>query len=143
MKHAGENVLKVCRDCGNPVSPDAYLCPTCGAPRPSEAKWDGWGFAYRSRTEVLGWPLLDISFKYKNFRPVPARGIIAVGQFGIGVVSIAQFGAGVFSFGQFSIALYAVAQFAAAHAAIAQFGLVVDRGWGQVIYTLRDLLALL
>lgn len=135
--------MKACRDCGNPVSPDAWLCPQCGAPRPAEAEWDGWGFEYRSRAEIRGWPLLHVCFKYKNFRPVPARGIIAVGQFGVGVVTIAQFGAGVFSLGQFTVAVYAVAQFAAAYAAVAQVGLVVDRGWGQVIFTLRDLLPLL
>ena len=90
-----------------------------------------------------GWPLVHVSFKYRNFRPVPAKGIIAIGQFGIGVVSIAQFGAGIFSLGQFVVSMYALAQFALAYSAVAQIGLVVNEGYGQVIYYLQDLLKFL
>ena len=132
--------MKSCRDCGQQVSPDAYLCPNCGAPKPADSKWDGWGFEYKSKAAIQGWPLLHISFKYRNFRPVPARGIIAVGQFGVGIVCISQFGAGMFTFGQFAVSLYAIAQFALAYSAIAQIGLVLDKGYGQVIYHIRDLL---
>jgi len=132
--------MKNCRDCGNPVSPDAYLCPKCGAPRPAEPKWDGWGYEYRSKTELYGVPLLHVSFKYRNFRPVPAVGIIAIGQFALGVVNISQFGAGIFSLGQFTVSAFALSQFAVAYQAVAQIGLVLDSGWGQVIWVLRDLL---
>jgi ribosomal protein L37E len=132
-------VAENCRDCGSQVSPDAYLCPHCGAPRPAGPNRDGWGFEYRSRAAIGNWPLLHVSFKYRDFRPVPARGIIAIGQFAIGIVNISQFGAGVFSLGQFAVSFYAVAQFALAYSAIAQIGLVVERGYGQLIYFLRDL----
>lgn len=132
--------MKTCRDCEHPVSPDAYLCPKCGAPKPADPTWDGWGFEYRSNSEIQGWPLLHISFKYKNFRPVPAKGIIAIGQFAIGVVTISQFGAGIFSLGQFALSLYAVAQFAVAYSAIAQIGLVWAKGYGQLIYFIQELL---
>ena len=46
-------------------------------------------------------------------RLLVAKGIIAVGQFGIGLITIAQFGVGfLFGFGQFIVGLIAVAQFA-------------------------------
>ena len=72
--------------------------------------------------------------------PVPARGIISIGQFGVGIINISQFGVGVVSLGQFTVAAYALAQFAAAYSCIAQVGIYVDRGYGQVVYKLADLL---
>jgi hypothetical protein len=58
----------------------------------------------------MGLPLLHISFKYRpNKIPVPAKGIIAIGQFGIGIINISQFGVGIISIGQFTIAAYALA----------------------------------
>ena len=120
-----------CRDCGNHVSPDAYMCPRCGAPRPANPKWDGWGFEYKSASTLFGLPLLHVSFKYRNSRPVVAKGIIAIGQFGAGIVNISQFGIGVFSLGQFTVA----------YRAIAQIALVVDQGHGQLVYRFTDIIA--
>lgn len=129
-----------CRDCHQPVSLDAYTCPRCGAPRPASPKWDGWGFEYQSTATLLGLPLLHVSFKYRNFRPVVARGVIAIGQFGVGIFTVAQFGVGVFSVGQFTAAVFALAQFAAAYRAIAQIALVINQGTGQLIYPIADLI---
>jgi hypothetical protein len=124
------------------VSEDAVACPGCGAPYPAQSNWDGWGYEYKSKKTILGMPLVHISFKYRpNKVPVPARGIIAIGQFGFGIVNISQFGIGVLSAGQFSLGVYALAQFAAAYSCIAQVGLYVDQGFGQVVYKLADLLA--
>jgi len=117
------------------------MCPRCGAPRPANPKWDGWGFEYKSASALFGLPLLHVSFKYRNSRPVVAKGIIAIGQFGAGIINISQFGIGVFSLGQFTVAGYALAQFAVAYRAFAQIGLVVDQGHGQLVYRLTDLIA--
>ncbi len=103
-------------------------------------KWDGWGFEYKSPTTLFGLPLLHISFKYRpNRMPVPAKGIISVGQFGAGIINFSQFGLGVISVSQFTIAGFAVAQFALAGSGIAQFGLYLHEGYGQCI---RNLLSL-
>jgi hypothetical protein len=132
--------MKPCRECGHEVSEQAFTCPNCGAPQPAGEKWDGWGFEYKSEATLFGWPLLHISFKYRaNRRPVPARGIIAIGQFGLGVITISQFGVGLFSVSQFTVAGYALAQFGIAYSLIAQFGLYLDRGWGQFVRNLSDL----
>jgi uncharacterized membrane protein YvbJ len=134
--------LKSCRACGGQVSDQAFACPHCGAPFPARKQWDGWGYEYRSKTEILGLPLLHVSFKYRpNRLPVAAKGIIAVGQFGVGVVNISQFGVGIFSLSQFTVAGFAVAQFALAWSLIAQIGIYVHEGYGQLVFRLGDLLA--
>ena len=72
--------------------------------------------------------------------PVPAKGVIAIGQFASGIFTISQFGLGVFSISQFTIAGYALAQFAFAYSLIAQFGIYVSEGRGQLIISLAELL---
>jgi hypothetical protein len=133
--------MKPCRECEHQISEQATACPNCGAPFPARAEWDGWGYEYKSRAAFLGYPLLHISFKYRpDRRPVVARGVIAIGQFGIGVVNISQFGIGLVSIGQFTIAGFALAQFAVAWELIAQIGLYVNQGYGQVVISLAELL---
>jgi len=133
--------MKACRECGCEVSEQAAACPKCGAPYPTKDKWDGWGFEYKSQTTLLGLPLVHISFKYRPGRvPVPARGIIAIGQFGVGVITIAQFGIGLFGVCQFTIAGYALAQFALAWSFIAQIGVYIHEGVGQRVFKLSELL---
>lgn len=133
--------MKPCRDCQAVVSEQALACPKCGAPYPAKEKWDGWGFEYKSGVKLAGLPLVHISFKYAPGRgPVPARGIIAVGQFAAGIVTISQFGIGLVSVSQFTIAGFALAQFAVAYSLIAQTGLFVDKGYGQLVRNIFELI---
>jgi len=136
--------MKTCRECGHQVSEQAFACPQCGAPYPARDRWDGWGYEYRSRTELLGLPLLHIAFKYRpNRTPVVAKGVFAVGQFAAGVFTVSQFGVGLFSLSQFTVAGFALAQFGIAWSLIAQIGLYVDKGVGQLVYRLGDVADLL
>src|SRR5512137_1083254 len=113
--------MKPCRECRHEISEQAMSCPNCGAPFPAKEKWDGRGFEYKSKTTFAGLPLLHISFKYRPNRvPVPAKGIIAIGQFACGIFTLSQFGIGVISISQFTIAGYALAQVAFAYSLIAQ-----------------------
>jgi hypothetical protein len=133
--------MKNCRECQHEVSEQALACPNCGAPCPAREKWDGWGYEYKSKTAFLGLPLLHISFKYRpNRMPVPAKGIISIGQFGIGVINISQFGLGIVSVSQFTIAGYALAQFAIAYSLIAQMGLYINEGHGQLVWNILELI---
>ncbi len=133
--------MKKCRDCGNEVSESALECPKCGALYPYKEKWDGYGLEYKSKTVIMGLPLVHISFKYRpNLLPVPAKGIIAIGQFGIGIINIFQFGAGIFSLSQITASVYAVCQIGIAYSLIAQFGLYWDKGYGQIVRNLKELL---
>ncbi len=134
-------MMKPCRECQRPISDQATFCPNCGAPSPAREKWDGWGFEYKSRLSFLGLPLVHVSLKYRPNRvPVPAKGVIAIGQFAFGIITISQFGVGVISISQFTVAMYALAQIAAAYSLVAQIGLYIHQGHGQLVRSLGELL---
>lgn len=134
--------MKPCRECRHEISEQALSCPHCGAPYPARDKWDGWGFEYKSQAALCGWPLVHISFKYRPNRvPIPAKGIIAIGQFSCGVLTLSQFGIGVVSISQFTVAGFALAQFAAAYSLIAQIGIYIHEGHGQFVMRLADLIS--
>ena len=136
--------MKPCRECRHEVSEQAMACPHCGAPCPARERWDGWGFEYKSKETILGLPLLHISFKFRpNLVPVPARGIIAIGQFACGVFTLSQFGIGIVSVSQFTIAVYALAQFAVAYSLVAQLGIYIHEGHGQIVKSLMELMGML
>ncbi|MFH1283846.1 MAG: hypothetical protein ABII27_09325 [bacterium] len=113
-----------CRDCKKEVSLNARACLHCGAPRPWKHEWHGSGVDWKSKKMIGNYPLIHIAFgRDAKGKLRVAKGIIAIGQFGIGLITFAQFGIGVlFGFGQFIIGLTAVAQFAGAlYFAIGQF----------------------
>jgi hypothetical protein len=116
------------------VSTEAFTCPQCGAPRPTEAAWTGTGFEWKSARTYAGYPLVHIAFgRDSRGKRRVAKGVIAIGQFAVGLITVAQFGVGVlFGFGQFifgftTIAQFAVGlavgigQFATGYAAVGQF----------------------
>jgi hypothetical protein len=74
------------------------------------------GFEYKTKAHIYGWPLVHVAFgrdEGGKFRV--AKGIIAVGQFGIGLITFAQLGLGVlFGFGQLMGGLIAIGQVAPA-----------------------------
>lgn len=132
--------MEKCRECQHDVKKEDLTCANCGAQYPAHKK-DGWGFEYKDKTTIMGLPLIHISFKYgPGGVPVPAKGIVSVGQFGIGVINISQFGVGVISISQFTVAGYAVAQFAVAYDMIAQIGLYFHNGYGQHVWNVMELI---
>ena len=123
-----------CRECQEQVSNDAPMCPKCGAPQPYKSEWKGYGYYYKSKATIFGLPLICISFCYKkNKVPVPAVGIISIGQFGAGIINISQAGIGLISISQLTIAPFAIAQVALAYKCIAQVGFVFSTSIGQSI----------
>jgi hypothetical protein len=136
--------MKACRECRHEVSEQAAVCPQCGAPFPAREKWDGYGFEYKSKGAILGLPLMHISFKYRpNRTPVPAKGVIAIGQFACGILTISQFSIGVVSLSQFTIAGWALAQFSVAYSLISQFGIYFHDGHGQIVKSFMELIGML
>lgn len=122
-----------CRECSHEVSANALFCPQCGAPQPAKAAWNGWGYEYKSKSTIAGLPLIHIAFKYRpNRTPVIARGVIAIGQFGVGLITIAQFGIGVACLGQIAVGVWAVGQLCAAWSCIAQLGIYVHSAIGML-----------
>ena len=139
----GKSDMKPCRECQHQVSEQATACPQCGAPFPAREKWDGWGYEYKSKATFLGLPLLHISFKFRpNYVPVPARGVIAIGQFACGVFTLSQFGLGIVSISQFTVAGFAIAQIGMAYSLVAQFGIYLQEGRGQLVMSLKDFLGM-
>lgn len=135
--------MKNCRECRREVSEQAQACPQCGAPYPAREKWDGWGFEYKSGAMLLGLPLVHISFKYSpDRRPVPAKGVVAIGQFAAGIFTVSQFGVGVVSISQFTIAGYALAQIGLAYSLTAQIGVYLHEGQGQIVKSVSELLGM-
>jgi len=130
-----------CVECQLEIKETDANCPNCGTPNKPTPVTKNWGFEYKSNIFIMGLPLIHISFGFKpTGRPIPAKGIIAIGQFAIGIISFSQFGIGVLSLSQFTIAGYAVAQFAFAYDLVAQVGVYINSGKGQVIWNLKELL---
>jgi len=125
--------LARCRACAELVSTQARTCPHCGAPHPAQADWNGTGYEWRSRATYHGWPLLHIAWgRDRNGRLRVARGVVAIGQFGLGAVTVAQFGVGlVFGLGQFVLAPIAVGQLACGLVAAGQVAIGLLAGAGQ------------
>jgi hypothetical protein len=103
-----------CRECHKEISTEAKSCPYCGAPFPARAAWRGSGFEWKSKMTVYGYPFVHVAFgRDAHNKMRVAKGVIAIGQFGIGLITVAQFGVGIlFGFGQFMLGLTALAQFA-------------------------------
>ncbi len=116
--------MTLCRECRHEISEHAVTCPQCGAPCAAQEKWDGWGYK-------------------PNRMPVPAKGVIAIGQFACGIFTLSQFGIGVVSISQFTVAGYALAQFAIAYSLIAQLGIYIHQGQGQLVTSLSELMGML
>ena len=119
-----------CPECGATVSEKAATCPKCGYPMKPMADLTLVtrrflrGFEWRTKAEVFGWPLIHIAVgrNKETGRLMAAKGIIAVGQFGIGVITVAQFGIGI---------LFGLGQFVGGFLAIGQFALGIYFGLGQ------------
>ena len=100
----------MCPQCDNPLSPRALSCPQCGQPMQAYH-----GFEWKSPQSIGRWPLVHIAFGRDKTtgRFMVAKGVIAIGQFGVGLITLAQFGIGMlFGFGQFLVGTTAVAQVA-------------------------------
>ncbi len=128
--------LMRCRECRKEISTEAANCPYCGAPFPAKKKWLGRGFEWKSKQTFYGYPFVHVAFgRDAQNRIRVAKGVIAIGQFGIGLITFAQFGIGLlFGFGQFILgltgiaqiaitALCGVGQFASGYIAVGQFAL--------------------
>lgn len=66
------------------------------------------GYEYRSKTKVLGIPLVHIRFAFGRNQLALAKGIIAIGNVSLGVISLGGISLGAFSFGGISLGLLAL-----------------------------------
>ena len=148
-----------CPECGTSVSDKAVVCPKCGYPMKPMAdltpatRRPVRGFEWKSKAEILGWPLIHIAVgRNKETRKLMvAKGIIAIGQFAVGVITVAQFGIGLLfglgqfvggfvSIGQFALGIYfGLGQFATGYTAIGQFAfgsyVRAQIGYGRYVWS--------
>ncbi len=108
-----------CPECQQPVSDTAPVCVHCGyrlrAANQLRATKRAWGFEWRTKAELFGWPLIHVAVGRdpETRRLRVAKGIIAVGQFAVGLVAVAQVGVGLlFGFGQCVFGAVVIAQIA-------------------------------
>jgi len=124
---------ETCAGCGAQLPAEAEACPYCGRrlqrpeadQTPPAAKRRAWGFEWRTRAELLGWPLVHVAIgrSAKTGRLRVAKGVVAVGQFGVGLITFAQVGVG---------ALLGFGQVLGGYWALAQVALAVRFGVGQL-----------
>lgn len=145
-----------CPECSARISEKAFTCPKCGNPmRPMPAPFYWRGFEWKSETEFHGWPLVHIAVgrDKQTGKLLVAKGIIAIGQFGIGLITIAQFGigllfgfgqfvGGMLSIGQFALGVYfGLGQFATGMTAIGQFAIgkyvLAQAGFGKYVWSVK------
>lgn len=103
-----------CPECGQEISAEDKICPYCRAFLPVRTKSRGHGFEWKSKGTFYGYPLVHIAFgRDEQNKLRVAKGIVAIGQFGLGLITFAQFGVGIlFGFGQLIFGITAVAQVA-------------------------------
>jgi len=90
----------VCRECVGRDSP-RLICRTC------IQRGAIFGFEYRSRASIGGWPLIHIAAGVDpaTMRPRVARGIVAIGNLAVGGVAIAGLACGLVTVGGLSVGL--------------------------------------
>ena len=90
----------VCRECVGSAAP-RVVCRTCLQQRSI------FGYEYRSRMSIGGWPLVHIctGIDPATMRPRIARGVVAIGNLAIGGLAIAGLSFGLVTFGGASFGL--------------------------------------
>ncbi len=103
-----------CPACRKDINPEFKFCPYCGSVNPDVKPAKSRGVDIKIGPVFYGFPLINIAVgRDEKGRLRVAKGVIAIGQFGIGIITFAQFGIGIlFGFGQMIIGLTAIAQVA-------------------------------